>query len=70
MYVSVPVTVCCSIIDKQDGVRLLWSLLKSPNPEVVNIYHSFTVVTIIRSKHVLHGLFVLALKMLKMLVNW
>ena len=22
------------IIDKQDGVRLLWSLLKSPNPEV------------------------------------
>jgi hypothetical protein len=23
-----------SIIDKQDGVRLLWSLLKSPNPEV------------------------------------
>ena len=23
-----------SIIDKQDGVRLLWSLLKSPNTEV------------------------------------
>ena len=30
---------CCysslyRLIDKQDGVRLLWSLLKSPNPEV------------------------------------
>ncbi len=24
----------CSVIDKQDGVRLLWSLLKSPNTEV------------------------------------
>ena len=24
------------VIDKQDGVRLLWSLLKSPNPEVLN----------------------------------
>ena len=23
-----------SIIDKYDGVRLLWSLLKSPNPQV------------------------------------
>ena len=23
-----------SVIDRQDGVRLLWSLLKSPNPEV------------------------------------
>ena len=28
-----------SIIDNQDGVRLLWSLLKSPNPEVS---HSLT----------------------------
>ena len=23
-----------SIVDRLDGVRLLWSLLKSPNPEV------------------------------------
>lgn len=27
----------CRIIDKQDGVRLLWSLLKSPNAEVRDI---------------------------------
>ena len=27
---------CFRVIDKQDGVRLLWSLLKSPNPEVLN----------------------------------
>lgn len=24
----------CSVIDKQDGVRLLWSLLKNQNPDV------------------------------------
>jgi hypothetical protein len=28
------ITLLFSIIDKQDGVRLLWSLLKSPNTEV------------------------------------
>ena len=27
---------CCRVIDRQDGVRLLWSLLRSPNPEVSN----------------------------------
>ena len=27
----------CRLIDKQDGVRLLWSLLKSPNTEVSTV---------------------------------
>lgn len=36
LTVAILVKFCnfCRIIDKQDGVRLLWSLLKSPNTEV------------------------------------
>lgn len=30
-----------SVIDRQDGVRLLWSLLKSPNTEVCPYTHIF-----------------------------
>ena len=31
----------CSVIDKQDGVRLLWSLLKSPNLEVSTVCEKY-----------------------------